>query len=104
MEKCTIISITNATKKKIHHQYFMDGEALKPTDTTAYLRVTINNKLRWNNHIDCPQELEEKPIVRTKVEYFASIWDPHQRKYIDKLESVQRRAARFVTNTPYRYS
>ena len=39
-----------------------------------------------------------------KVEYCASIWDLHHTKYIDKLESIQRRAARFVTNQPHRHS
>ena len=126
VKKCNIISITNATKHKISHQYLMDGEIVSPTDTTDYLGVRFNGKLRWNQHIDhissaanrmlgflwrnlykCPQELKEKAsktMIRPKVEYCASIWYPHHTKYIDKLESVQRRAARFVTNQPHRRS
>ena len=52
------------------------------------------------------QEIKEKAyrtIVRPTVEYASSVWDPHQNYLTRKVESVQRRAARFVTNTPYRY-
>ena len=126
VEKCSIISIANATKHKIFHQYLMDGEIVSPTDTTDYLGVRFNGKLRWNQHIDqissaanrmlgflwrnlykCPQDLKGKAyktMIRPKVEYCASIWDPHHTKYVDKLESVQRRAARFITNQPHRHS
>ncbi len=31
------------------------------------------------------------------MEYASVVWDPHQRKDIDKLERVQRRMARYVT-------
>jgi len=33
VKKSNIISITNATSNKIHHQYTMDGEPVCPTDT-----------------------------------------------------------------------
>ena len=37
--------------------------------------------------------------VRSKVEYACSVWDPHLKEDINNLEKVQRRAARFVTNS-----
>jgi len=96
----------------------MDNEPLNSIDTCVYLGVTVNSRLRWNRHIDqisaaanrmlgflrrtlyrCPQHLKEKTykaVVHPKLEYCSSIWDPHQQKYIDKLEMTQRRAARFV--------
>ena len=55
----------------------------------------------------CPQDLKEKAYmstVRPKLEYCASIWDPYQQKYIQQLEMVQRRAARFVKNVPHKFS
>ena len=36
-------------------------------------------------------------LVRPKLEYAVSIWDPHTTKDVSKLDSVQRKAARFVT-------
>ena len=38
------------------------------------------------------------PSVRLLVEYACFVWDPHKQGNIKQLESVQRTAARFVTN------
>ena len=35
-------------------------------------------------------------LVRSQLEYSASIWDPYRIGDINKLERIQRRAARFV--------
>ena len=40
-------------------------------------------------------------LVRAALEYCSTIWDPHHHKYIDQLQKVQRRAARFVCNSYY---
>ena len=37
-------------------------------------------------------------IVRPTLEYCSSVWDPYTQKDIDKLENVQKQAARFSTN------
>ena len=88
--------------------------------------MTFSDKLNWNQHIShisgaanrmlgflwrnlrsCPRALKEqayKTYVRPKLEYCCTIWDPHQKTYVTKLEMVQHRAARFVTNTPHRRS
>ena len=36
-------------------------------------------------------------LVRSLLEYGAIIWDPHLKKDIDRLERIQRQAARFIT-------
>lgn len=43
-------------------------------------------------------------LVRPNVEYAATIWDPYTKQNIDKLEQVQRRAARFVNGDYSTYS
>ena len=43
-------------------------------------------------------------LVRSVMEYACTVWDPYLNKDIDKLEGVQRRAARFVTNDYRRHS
>ena len=43
-------------------------------------------------------------MVRPILEYASSVWDPHTNVNIHKLESVQRRAARFCLNDHSRYS
>ena len=35
-------------------------------------------------------------LIRSKLEYSSSVWDPPLRKDIHQLEMVQRRAARFI--------
>ena len=37
-------------------------------------------------------------LVRSTLEYGATIWDPYQENNIYKLEKIQRKAARFITN------
>ena len=37
-------------------------------------------------------------LIRPHLEYSCQVWDPHTENDINKLESVQRRAARYVTN------
>ena len=47
----------------------------------------------------CPSHIKDKcykTLVRPIVEYSSTVWDPTTKKCIDKIEMVQRRAARFV--------
>ena len=47
----------------------------------------------------CPEKLRETAyfsLVRSVLEYSATVWHPQQKYKSDKLEMVQRRAARFV--------
>ena len=98
----------------------MDGKELAVTTKAKYLGVNISNNLSWNHHIDCvckkannttaflrrnlsscPVSIKDKcykMMVRPQVEYASTVWDPHTKKNIDKVEAVQRRAARFVTS------
>ena len=54
----------------------------------------------------CPQDVKEaayKSMVRPILEYGSTFWDPHYNGLNDKLENVQKRAARFVTRN-YSYA
>jgi hypothetical protein len=35
-------------------------------------------------------------LVRSLFDYSSTVWDPHLQKDIDRIENVQRRAARFI--------
>jgi hypothetical protein len=37
-------------------------------------------------------------FVRPSLKYASTVWDPHTQANINKVESIQRRAARFATN------
>ena len=126
VKKCNILRISSS-KKPITVRYTLGGEILQEVDQAKYLGITITSELGWSEHVDSisnranstlgflrrnlrhsPKGIKELAyfsLVRSKLEYSASIWDPHKRKDIDKLERVQRRAARFVCNdSSYRSS
>jgi hypothetical protein len=37
-----------------------------------------------------------KTLVRTHLDYASSVWAPYKKKYIDKIESVQKRATKQI--------
>ena len=52
----------------------------------------------------CNQEAKTRAymaLVRPQVEYCSPVWSPNQRKNIDMLEKVQKRAARWVSGTTW---
>ena len=68
----------------------MNITANKGNATLGFLRRNLKS---------CPVKLKEMAylgLVRSTLEYSASIWDPYLSKDINTIEKVQRRAARFV--------
>ena len=83
-----------------------------------YLGVELSDDLSWKLHVkniaskanrslgllrrnlwNCKRSVKEiayKSLVRPRLEYASIVWDPYHRSDIDKLEMVQRQAARFV--------
>ena len=95
------------------------GSSIKQVFSIRYLGVTMSSDLSWSAHIQatccsakrllgflyrffreasgqCLSYLY-KALVRPRLEYCGSIWDPYQAKYIDQLEGVQSFAARIAT-------
>jgi len=69
---------------------------------TAPLTLTSNtlNFLKGNLKY-CPKQCKEVAyfaLVRSTVEYGSVVWDPHTSKEKDKVERVNRRAARMASN------
>ena len=122
--KCNMMQLTRKRIKKIHASYTLEGTNLENVESIKYLGVTITNNLRWNTHVSnvyteanrtlgflrrnlysCPQEVKEaayKGLVRPVLDYGSSVWDPPGVVLQEELESVQKRAARFVTGN-YNY-
>ena len=91
-----------------------------------YLRVTLSDDLQRSKHISnlsvkagstlgllrrnlsqCPQALREQvyiSLIRSRLEYCSTTWDPHLVKDIDSLENIQRWAARFTVQDYSRYT
>ena len=124
VKKCAIMNISNSSNKK-RHDYSMSGEILETVNHHAYLGVELNDKLKYNAHIDkitgkasqtlgfikrnlnkCPQPVKERAyetLVRPKLEYSSPIWNPthKQTTQLKQIEQIQRNAARFVANKPF---
>ena len=120
--KCNILRATHARKKIITKNYKLNCVSLAETSSTTYLRVELQADMKWNTHVkktfpkrnqmlgvprrnlkNCPRNLKNlayKFILRPKLEYASSVWDPYNAANINKLEGVQRRSARFVCNRP----
>ena len=122
--KCNMMQLTRKRIKKIHALYTLEGRDLENIESIKYLGVTITSDLRWDTHVSnvctkanrtlgflrrnlyfCPHEVKEaayKGLVRPVLDYGSSVWEPPGVVHQEELESVQKRAARFVTGN-YNY-
>ena len=114
-KKCYIMSINN----KSSHFYELDKYILKQVNENPYLGLTISDNLKWSSHItkmtkkanstmaflrrnlrNFPENCRKTAylsLVRSILDYGSIIWDPYLSSDIDKIERVQRQAARFIT-------
>ena len=110
----SILSINKKTDKF----YQLNNHILQEVQDNPYLGLQISNDLKWNIHINntckkanatlgflrrnlrnVPQECRKTAyiaLVRSIMEYGATIWNPYQKGDIDKLERIQSRAIRFI--------
>ena len=117
-DKCQVICITNHLKSIIH-TYNVHGINLQKSDSVKYLGVTIDSNLNWKEHCTsvynkatfmmsfqrdffykCPPHVKEQcfnALVRPLLEYGCTAWDSYRSYQIDKLENINKRAARFIT-------
>lgn len=118
-DKCQVLSITKK-KDPICKNYTLHGHQLEHVTEAKYLGITITSDLKWDSHINniCQKanrtigflkrnlnisnsDIKNKAytsLVRPTVEYASPVWDPYLQKDKHKLEMVQRRSARYVTN------
>ena len=119
-KKCNILHLG---RKKNSHFYQLNGIVLESVSQAKYLGVTISDNLSWSPHISAisskahqrleflKRNLRGSPfkcralaytsLVRSQVDYCASIWDPTLKRDINELERVQRKAARWVKGCVY---
>ena len=117
--KCQVIHITRS-KSPVKSRYFMHNEEPESVD------ATISKDLSWNTHINNISSTANKTLgfvkrnvvtknkdiktmaynslVCPQVEYASTVWSPYTKEHINKIEKVQRRAAKWVTNDYFSHS
>jgi len=123
-DKCSTLRVSRKQNRMEKFEYKLHGHTLTNEEEIKYLGVTLRHDLSWDCHINniCTkanktlgflrrnlkvgtQHLKEtayKTFVRPILEYASCVWDPYTQGNKDKLEAVQRRAARFVCNKYHR--
>ena len=118
-DKCYVLRIP-ASRSPLITNYKLGDSILQETKTHTYLGVDIQHDLKWNTHINritasasrtlgfvrrnlssCNKETKKAAyiaLVRPTVEYCSAVWDPYTKELTQKVEKIQRRAARMVYN------
>ena len=105
------------TNQKFHHKFSV-FECMKIAQNYAQVSLPLSHTIKFSiiysvplfrslgfikrNLYSCSKPIKQTAylaLVRPLLEYSNSIWDPNQKELINKVEMVQKRAARFVTNT-----
>ena len=116
--KCTVIRISTNRRQIINTSYQLHENTLEVVDSSKYLGVTISEDLTWRKYIEdtatkanktlgfvrrnlseCTSQVKSvayTTMVRPRLEYSSTVWDPHLTSDVHTLGQVQRRAARFV--------
>ena len=98
--------------------FLVHNVELESASAAKYLGVSVADDLSWSPHIDNTTKkanqtlgflkrnirvhnkdlklVPYKTLVRPQLEYASTVWYPHHYKDINKVEVVQRRAARWA--------
>ncbi|KAJ8042793.1 RNA-directed DNA polymerase from mobile element jockey [Holothuria leucospilota] len=114
---CFSMRITHSRNPKLFH-YTLDKDILESTASHTYLGVDISNNLTWNRHVNhitssanrslafirrnlysCPRSVKANAYLTLVMQAFIGVFifrDPYTVSLSNKVEQIQRRAARFV--------
>ena len=109
------------TRKKspLVSDYHINGQSLSSVHTYRDLGLLISSNLSWNSHIDSIIARANRvlglvkrtckdfkdittlrtlycSLVRPLLEYSCESWNPHTQRNINRLETIQRRATKFI--------
>ena len=117
--KCLVLTVSRK-RNPIHYEYKLHGHILDHATSAKYLGVIFTSDMIWGQHVNNITSKANKTLnfirrnlqisspklkttaymtlVRPLLEFTPSVWDPNVQKGIKKVEMVQRRTARYVTN------
>ena len=104
-DKYNVLTISR-NKTPVKFKYYLHGHFLESVDKAKYLGVTISEDLKWEGHINniCGKANRILGFLRRNlnigstsakehaykllIEYACSVWDPHLKSDINKIEMV----------------
>ena len=117
--KCKALRFSTKKTASHSHNYRLNNTNLQWVDTFSYLGVKLHSTLKWEGHVKkavgkatnilnllkrnmngCTRNSKVcayKALVQPHLEYSCAAWNPYEKKNIDHLERVQKRAARWIT-------
>ena len=115
--KCEALNVSNK-RSPLMYAYTISNQPIQWSHQCRYLGVLIDSHLRWKAHCrdlvnrgsrvlnllrrslfgctKAAKSIAYKAIVRPCLEYASVVWNPHTVSDIDAIESVQKRAARWI--------
>lgn len=122
--KCKSMRISRTSNHVLPCDYLLSNVSLTQVTSYKYLGIIISDNLSWQNHVDyitsnanrslgylrrnfslAPTNLKlllYKTLVRSKLEYASSVWDPNINSLILQIEAIQNRSARFILSNYFR--
>lgn len=124
-EKTKHIRFTSVANPSSSVRYIVNSTVIETVSSTKYLGIFFSSDLTWNSHIEYITSKSSKKLgllkrrlrcanlktklhayqalIRPSLEYASTIWHPHTAMLSDMLESVQNKAARFITSCHSRH-
>ena len=106
-ENCSAIGVTRARKPN-SSSYILKGNTLNMEDSSWYLGVELQSNMFLNRHMDQAVKKANSTlgILRRSLRIYSKAnhrvllnsLEPYIKEYVSKVEMVQRRAARHITN------
>ena len=115
--KCVNLQISLKKQPEIH-TYHLGEDELKNVEEVKDLGILVDSNLQFKNHLSAKANKANQvwgtikrtfkhmntyifkklfcAHVRSQLEYAVQVWSPHYRKDINTIESVQRRATKYI--------